>query len=61
MEAPGDDTRPPQIHPAVGLVMSALPPKADIGEHDRDVRFVPKTDIVIKTGRLVRCAYGTSP
>jgi hypothetical protein len=43
------------------LVMSALPPKADIGEHDRDVRFVPKTDIVIKTGRLVRCAYGTSP
>ena len=25
--------------------MSALPPKADIGEYDRDVRFVPKTDI----------------
>src|SRR5215467_12847925 len=28
--------------------MSALPPKADIGTHSRDVRFVPKADI----GRL---------
>src|SRR6516162_4086085 len=26
--------------------MSALPPKADIGTHPRDVRFVPKADIV---------------
>jgi hypothetical protein len=26
--------------------MSALPPKADIAERDRDVRFVPKADIV---------------
>jgi hypothetical protein len=25
--------------------MSALPPKADIGQHRRDVRFVPKADI----------------
>jgi hypothetical protein len=25
--------------------MSALPPKADIGERHRDVRFVPKADI----------------
>jgi hypothetical protein len=28
--------------------MSALPPKADIGTHSRDVCFVPKADI----GRL---------
>jgi len=26
-------------------VMSALPPKADITDHDWDVRFVPKADI----------------
>jgi hypothetical protein len=26
-------------------IMSALPPKADIVQHDRDVRFVPKADI----------------
>jgi hypothetical protein len=26
--------------------MSALPPKADIVQHDRDVRFVPIADIV---------------
>jgi hypothetical protein len=25
--------------------MSALPPKADIVQHDCDVRFVPKADI----------------
>jgi hypothetical protein len=25
-------------------LMSALPPKADINERDRDVRFVPKAD-----------------
>jgi hypothetical protein len=25
--------------------MSALPPKADIRQHDLDVRFVPKADI----------------
>jgi hypothetical protein len=27
-------------------VMSALPPKADIAERDRDVHFVPKADIM---------------
>jgi hypothetical protein len=27
-------------------VMSALPPKADIGTQPRDVRFVPKADIL---------------
>jgi hypothetical protein len=26
--------------------MSALPPKANIAERDRDVRFVPKADVV---------------
>jgi hypothetical protein len=26
-------------------LMSALPPKADIVQHDRDVRFVPKADM----------------
>jgi hypothetical protein len=26
-------------------LMSALPPKADIGPHNRDVRFVPKADL----------------
>jgi hypothetical protein len=34
--------------------MSALPPKADIDQHRRDVRFVPKADI-----NAVRA--GTSP
>jgi hypothetical protein len=27
------------------LLMSALPPKADIGTQPRDVRFVPKADM----------------
>jgi hypothetical protein len=27
------------------IVMSALPPKADIAEYDWDVRFVPKAEI----------------
>jgi hypothetical protein len=27
--------------------MSALPPKPDMDQHDRDVRFVPKADIVL--------------
>jgi hypothetical protein len=26
--------------------MSALPPKADMDQHGRDVRFVPKADIL---------------
>jgi hypothetical protein len=32
--------------------MSALPPKADIGERKWDVRFVPKADI-LRRGRSV--------
>jgi hypothetical protein len=28
------------------FAMSALPPKADIAEHDRNVRFVPIADIM---------------
>jgi hypothetical protein len=31
--------------------MSALPPKADIAEHDRNVRFVPIADVTQPTGR----------
>ena len=31
--------------------MSALPPKADMAQHDRDVRFVPIADIGSKTLR----------
>jgi hypothetical protein len=27
------------------MSMSALPPKADIGTHPRDIRFVPKADV----------------
>jgi Tripartite tricarboxylate transporter family receptor len=30
--------------------MSALPPKADMDQHGRDVRFVPKADIVVGIG-----------
>src|SRR5215469_10604894 len=30
--------------------MSALPPKADIGKHPRNVRFVPKADIPCSQG-----------
>ena len=30
--------------------MSALPPKADMDQHRRDVRFVPKADI-LRCGR----------
>src|SRR6516225_11433296 len=48
------DMRPPQVMSALGQkqtsehvrVMSALPPKADIGTQSRNVRFVPKADIV---------------
>src|SRR5215469_16686016 len=31
----------------LGIVMSALPPKADIETQSRDVRFVPKADIAV--------------
>jgi hypothetical protein len=30
--------------------MSALPPKADMVQHDRDVRFVPKADVSLTAG-----------
>jgi hypothetical protein len=32
--------------------MSALPPKADIAGRDKDVRFVPKADIMRCSNRL---------
>ena len=34
-------------------IMSALPPKADIGERERDVRFVPKADIAVSFDHIV--------
>src|SRR5262249_59926458 len=42
----------------VNLPMSALPPKADVVQHERDVRFVPKADIaalviIIRAGGLL--------
>ena len=33
--------------------------KADMCSAQADVRFVPKADIAIKTGRLARCAHDT--
>jgi len=33
--------------------MSALPPKADIVHHGRDVRFVPKADKVHRSKTLL--------
>src|SRR5215469_16809109 len=41
------------------LVMSALPPKADIAERDRHVRFVPKADI-LRCGRDWRYSITSS-
>ena len=38
--------------------MSALPPKADIGTHSRNVRFVPKADIGLK--ETLSCAVRTA-
>jgi len=32
--------------------MSALPPKADMDQHDLDVRFVPEADIAFITQRM---------
>ena len=37
--------------------MSALPPKADIDQHGRDVRFVPKADIA---RRSIECRYSAA-
>ena len=39
--------------------MSALPPKADIGTQPRDVRFVPKADI-LRCGRNWRYSITSS-
>jgi hypothetical protein len=36
------------------IAMSALPPKADIGSRDPDVRFVPKADIYASSGAPCR-------
>jgi len=38
--------------------MSALPPKADIRQRTRDVRFVPKADISLKETLIVRGPNG---
>jgi hypothetical protein len=43
-------------------MMSALPPKADIAESNRDVRFVPTTDIssvsLVRSLRRCRSSWG---
>jgi len=36
------------------IAMSAIPPKADIADHDPDVRFVPKADIAPSFDHVVR-------
>jgi hypothetical protein len=46
--------------------MSALPPKADIADHDCHVRFVPKADITrsfrkAKNGEMVRAHRWSEP
>jgi len=40
--------------------MSALPPKADMVQHDRDVRFVPKADIRATASAKVAVAQNKS-
>jgi hypothetical protein len=44
----------------VVFAMSALPPKAGIAQHDGNVRFVPKVDIVLlySTTWSVHCDHG---
>jgi len=37
--------------------MSALPPKADMDQHGRDVRFVPKADIQLLRSILGELIY----
>ena len=41
------------------LVMSALPPKADIGTQPHNVRFVPKADMV-RCGEIRRYSITSS-
>jgi hypothetical protein len=46
--------------------MSALPPKADVAEHDGDVRLLPKADISLdpslvsatEQGGMIPCKFG---
>jgi hypothetical protein len=40
--------------------MSALPPKADMVQHDRHVRFVPKADIRATASAKVAVAQNKS-
>ena len=42
----GADTWIDRVAQCNWATMSALPPKADMVQHDRDVRFVPKADKV---------------
>jgi hypothetical protein len=41
------------------ISMSALPTKADMVQHDGDVRFVPKADINGRVGQNSCVAFGT--
>jgi hypothetical protein len=43
MSLPGPERKRARV--SARLFMSALPPKANIGRHGSDVRFVPKADI----------------
>src|SRR5262249_32568963 len=46
----------------VNLPMSALPPKAEVVQHERDVRFVPKAVIGLLTHvRTVECVLRKPP
>jgi hypothetical protein len=37
--------------------MSAIPPKADMDQHDCDVRFVPKADSCTAKRTSIACCY----
>ena len=45
-------------HVANSGPMSALPPKADMVQYDRDVRFVPKADIQAALGYVFEVRPG---
>src|SRR5215831_18542974 len=38
--------------------MSALPPKADMVQRGRDVRFVPEADITLRSPDYLNCTWG---
>ena len=40
--------------------MSALPPKADMDPHGRDVRFVPKAEVGLSTRATTASAIGAN-